>query len=269
MADHVTVAHGTEQAAEGEERLEAALLAEVVQHPLDGVEDRLGQRVVGAREHALEVPGLVDGHRVAVLVDEPDRVGVRAEADPLLEDRLAAQVLHEAHLGDAVQVRLEVPWPADPSAVEPGALALGVERPDPLAVELDVDHLADAEGDADSATAHRESASDDRQRRTLQPRGEPGDQAGHVRVLGLVDGQPAALLAVGDFTAERLDLHLDDRWVEEEPEVVVAEEVLLPQVLAGAELQEQLAAVAPSTAALKRSRLARPASSRECTRNRA
>ena len=115
MADHVTVAHGAEQAAEGEERVEAALLAKVVQHLLHGVEDRLGQRVVDAREHALEVPGLVDGHRVSVVVDQSDLVGLRAEGDPLLEDRLAAHVLHEAHLGHAVQVGLEHPRASEPT----------------------------------------------------------------------------------------------------------------------------------------------------------
>ena len=78
------------------------------------VRRRRGHSAVGASEHPLEVSRLVDGHRVSVVLHQPDRIGLRAEADPLLEDRLTAHVLHEAHVGHSVQVGLESPWASAP-----------------------------------------------------------------------------------------------------------------------------------------------------------
>ena len=157
VTDDVTIAHRAEEAAEREEGIEPALLAQVAQDPFDGVQDVRGHRVVGAGEHPLQVSGLVDGDRVPVGVHDVDRVRAGAERDPLLEHGLAATVPDQAHLGHPVEVRLQDRGPADPSDAEPGALALRVEGPDPFAAEPDVDDVLEAGGDADAVAAHREA----------------------------------------------------------------------------------------------------------------
>ncbi len=157
VADHVTVPHGAEQAAEGEERLETAFLAQVVQHPLQRVDDLLGHRPVGVRERPLEPAALVDRDGVAFRRDQADGIGSRAEADPLVEEGLAGHVLDQAHLGHPVQIGLEGSGPADPAVAQPGALALGIERPDPLAAEPYVDDLTEVVRDADPLAADREA----------------------------------------------------------------------------------------------------------------
>ena len=91
VADHVPVAHRAEQAAEREERLQPALLAEVVQHPLHRLDDQRLGVAVGVGEAALHPAALVDRELVARRVRDADPIGRRAEADLVVEEDLLAR----------------------------------------------------------------------------------------------------------------------------------------------------------------------------------
>ena len=159
MSDHLTVADRAEQAAEGEEGVESAGLAEVVQHLLERVQD-VTRSGTGRCGRTCARGGRPCPRRPACPSSSTTRIGSVPVPKPTrsVEHRLAAHVQDEAHVGDPVQVGRENPRPADPAAVEPRALALGVERPDPLAAELDVDDLVQAARDADPAVGHRDAA---------------------------------------------------------------------------------------------------------------
>ena len=155
VADHVPVAHRAEQAAEREERLQPALLAEVVQHPLHRLDDQRLGVAVGVGEAALHPAALVDRELVARRVRDADPVGRRAEADLVVEEDLLAHVRAYDDARDAAEVRLERRVPGDGASLGGGgAVTLGVEGPDPVPVQEDVEGVDDPLGDGDAPRVH-------------------------------------------------------------------------------------------------------------------
>ena len=141
VADHVAVADRAEQAAVHQVGVQAALDGQVVHDLLQRVHDLVAGGVLGVAEVALQPAALVDRERVALGVDHADPALAPPEPDGLGVQHVAAHVVDELDVGDALEVVHQGLGPGHLAGVVGAgpAVAVGVERPDPLPVEEHVD----------------------------------------------------------------------------------------------------------------------------------
>ena len=150
VADHVAVADGTEQAAVADVGVDADLVAQVRDGAGGALGDVAAYVAVGLGEHPGQVAGLVHGERVPVGVAEGQRLGVAAERDRALEVHVRPVVVAEPDARGAVEQVAHHRGPLHPPPVAAaGAVALGQEGPDVLAVEGDHDRVHDRRGHDD------------------------------------------------------------------------------------------------------------------------
>ena len=155
VGDHRAVAHGAEQGAVVEVRLQAAALGEVVQRALRAGQDLVAHAVVGRGERPAQVADLVHGEGQPLRVHDVDPALAGAEAHVLVDQHACARRVRDPHAGPAVQERAQRRRPLHEHPAPVGVPVAGRgERPDVATVHGEHEGLVAGRAHVDAAVVH-------------------------------------------------------------------------------------------------------------------